>query len=343
MSPDLRNTTKDWATLAQEWFADMSIAWRPTYRTAVETIIRQHLLPRFGTRPLQELSRGELLRFRTELATQADRPLGNARINQVLGVLRSVCNEGSERYGMPRLLDNVRPLPQERVDIRPLSLAEVRTFLTAVRADYRDYYELRFCSGLRSAEVDALQVRHVCDDRSAIEVDQAVIDGRIGPPKNVYSRRAVEIPAPLHLRITKLCRGKSKSDFLFATRTGMPRDTRTIAKRVWHPTLQKAGLPRLRQYATRHTAATLWLASGESPAWIARQLGHATTEMLHRRYSKFVRNAVGIDGQRAAALWDSTPSFGITNHNNESGPSRHFSAENMHIHLKNEDCAHASH
>ena len=43
-------------------------------------------------------------------------------------------------------------------------------------------------------------------------------------------------------------------------------------------------------------AATLWLASGENPEWIARQLGHTTTEMLFRVYSRFVPNLTRRDG-----------------------------------------------
>jgi integrase len=46
----------------------------------------------------------------------------------------------------------------------------------------------------------------------------------------------------------------------------------------------------------RHTAATLWLASGEAPEWIARQLGHASTEMLFRVYSRYVPNLTRRDG-----------------------------------------------
>ena len=51
-----------------------------------------------------------------------------------------------------------------------------------------------------------------------------------------------------------------------------------------------------RPYQTRHTAATLWLAAGESPEWIARQMGHATTTMLFRVYSRFVPNLTRKDG-----------------------------------------------
>ena len=39
-----------------------------------------------------------------------------------------------------------------------------------------------------------------------------------------------------------------------------------------------------------------YLASGEAPEWIARQLGHTTTEMLFRVYSRFVPNLTRQDG-----------------------------------------------
>ena len=41
---------------------------------------------------------------------------------------------------------------------------------------------------------------------------------------------------------------------------------------------------------------TLWLAAGENPEWIARQMGHTTTEMLFRVYSRFVPNLTRQDG-----------------------------------------------
>jgi integrase len=42
--------------------------------------------------------------------------------------------------------------------------------------------------------------------------------------------------------------------------------------------------------------ATLWLASGENPEWIARQMGHTSTEMLFTVYSRFVPNLTHRDG-----------------------------------------------
>ena len=60
----------------------------------------------------------------------------------------------------------------------------------------------------------------------------------------------------------------------------------------------------------RHTAATLWLASGEAPEWIARQLGHSSTEMLFRVYSRYVPNLTRQDGSAMERLLASRLSTG---------------------------------
>lgn len=68
-----------------------------------------------------------------------------------------------------------------------------------------------------------------------------------------------------------------RGEYVFCNTGGGPLDNKNFVNRVW-PLLHRLGLKRRRPYDTRRTAATLWLASGESPEWIARQLGHTTTE-----------------------------------------------------------------
>jgi integrase len=85
-------------------------------------------------------------------------------------------------------------------------------------------------------------------------------------------------------------------EYVFCSRTGLPIDLHNFLCRVWNPLLDHLGLARRRPYQMRHTAATLWLASGESPEWIATQLGHSTTEMLFRVYSRYVPNLTRKDG-----------------------------------------------
>lgn len=91
---------------------------------------------------------------------------------------------------------------------------------------------------------------------------------------------------------------------MFCTREGNPYEARNIIRRVWRPLLLNLGLRVRRPYQTRHTAATLWLAAGENPEWIARQMGHTTTQMLFRVYSRFVPNLTRQDGSAFDKLVD---------------------------------------
>ena len=57
-------------------------------------------------------------------------------------------------------------------------------------------------------------------------------------------------------------------------------------------------------YQTRHTFATLMLSSGENPNWVAQMMGHASAEMLFKRYAKFIPNLTRSDGSAFLSFWD---------------------------------------
>jgi integrase len=78
-------------------------------------------------------------------------------------------------------------------------------------------------------------------------------------------------------------------------------------------------------YQIRHTTATLWLASGEAPEWIARQLGHSSTEMLFRVYSRYVPNLTRQDGSAIDRLLASRFASGG---NQPATPTRTASGKN---------------
>ena len=84
--------------------------------------------------------------------------------------------------------------------------------------------------------------------------------------------------------------------FVFSNRMGEPFDVDNITNRVWYPLLRHLGLAKRRPYQTRHTFATLLLAAGENPEFVARQLGHANTMMLFKTYSRYVPNLTRRDG-----------------------------------------------
>jgi integrase len=65
------------------------------------------------------------------------------------------------------------------------------------------------------------------------------------------------------------------TDLVFKTRSGYPINADCLTKR-FKSILELAGLPKIRLYDLRHTAATLALAAGVPAKVVAEQLGHAS-------------------------------------------------------------------
>ncbi len=65
---------------------------------------------------------------------------------------------------------------------------------------------------------------------------------------------------------------------------GQPISADCLAKR-FRSILEVAGLPRIRLYDLRHTAATLALAAAVSPKVVSEQLGHASTAFTLDTYA----------------------------------------------------------
>ena len=190
-----------------------------------------------------------------------------------------------------------------KVDVDPFSLQDVQSILATVRADYRNYFTVRFFTGMRTGEVHGLKWRYVDFERRLIRVRETVVLGEDEYTKTDGSQRDIQMSQPVVEALTKQYEVTGKlSDYVFCNLMGAPLDNKNFTDRVWYPLLRHLGLTERRPYQMRHTAATLWLASGEAPEWIARQLGHTSTEMLFRVYSRYVPNLTRQDGSAMERL-----------------------------------------
>lgn len=208
-----------------------------------------------------------------------------------------IMDEACDRYGFENPYRNIRPLKMKRVHIEPFSLVEVNKILENVRADYRHYYTVRFFTGMRTGEIDGLKWQYIDFERRQILVRETLIAGQTEYTKNNGSQREIPMLGPVYdaLMAQRASTGRI-SPYVFCNSAGEPLDQNNVTKRVWYPLLRYLGLAKRRPYQTRHTAATLFLASGENPEWVARVLGHSSTEMLFKVYSRYIPNLTRMDG-----------------------------------------------
>jgi len=286
---------------ADTWFNEKSVEWRESYRKGVRANLDKALIPRFGEMAVGQIAKADILAFRAELAKVQARgkqtALSNPRINKLLNPLRMILNEAADRFNFRTPYQNIKQLKVKKSDVQPFSLDEVQKILAVARKDFRNYFITRFFTGMRTGEIHGLKWKHVDFERRLILVRETVIEGRTEYTKNDGSQRDIQMSQIVFDALMEQGKATRKlSEYVFCTRTGAALDHKNVTNRVWHPLLRHLGLAPRRPYQCRHTAATLWLASGESPQWIAAQLGHTTTEMLFRVYARYVPNLTRRDG-----------------------------------------------
>lgn len=284
---------------ADVWLAEKKIEWRDSHLLTVMVNLNSYILPRLGDKRVSDISKADILNFRSSLAKDPARKsseLKAATINKIMTPLRMLMTEAADRYEFTCPFRGIKSLKIQKVDVEPFTLEEVRRILDNVRDDFKAYYTVRFFTGMRTAEIDGLKWKYIDFERRQILIRETVVDGNITYTKTDGSQREIHMSQPVYDALMEQQRLTSEHEFVFATRLGTPMAHNNVTKRVWYPLLRYLGIKERRPYQTRHTAATLWLAAGESPEWIARQMGHTSTEMLFRVYSRYVPNLTRQDG-----------------------------------------------
>lgn len=294
----------------ETWFTQSLPGWRNSHAATVRSTIDTHMVPFFGDTPVGEITKADLLGFRAEVARCKGRgeneTLSAKTINRIMQTLSQALGEAGEQYGFTNPADRVKRLRQRRIDVQPFSLAEARQIIASVREDYRPYMVVRFLTGMRTGELHGLQWRYVDFERRQILVRETVVRGKVEYTKTDGSQREIAMSEPVYEALMEQRLRTGEHTFVFCTAGGTPLDNDNVTNRVWYPLLSHLGLTPRRPYQTRHTCATLWLAAGENPEWVARQLGHVDTTMLFKTYSRFIPNLTRTDGSAFNALVSGT-------------------------------------
>lgn len=285
---------------AEVWFSEKEVEWRNSHKASIRRELDATLIPEFGDKEVGQISKAEVLAYRAKLGkvtARNQRQRSTARINKMMNPLRQILNEAADRYDFRTPFDNIKQLKVKRTDVDPFTLDEVKLILNTVRPDFRAYFTTRFFTGMRTGEIDGLKWKYVDFEKRLIMVRETVVNGQDEYTKTDGSQRDIQMNQLVFEALKEQQKATADlSDYVFCNRLGTPLDHKNVTSRVWYPLLRHLGLKERRPYQCRHTAATLWLASGEAPEWIARQLGHTTTEMLFRVYSRYVPNLTRRDG-----------------------------------------------
>jgi integrase len=286
---------------AHQWFERKKGTWKNSYKNTMRNVLDKYLIPQFGNTLINEITLSHIDFYRQELMDMMKddntRQLSNRRINNLLWPVISMISLAAEEFKFEYPLRRYRSLKEEKAESHPMTIKEVRLFLEHTPQEWKDYFIIRFWTGVRSCELHGLEWQHIDFEHRLIRIRQNWVNGEVCDVKTAKSRRDLKMCDTVFDAFKRIHHlASSDSGFVFTGRSGEPLDTHFIAKKLWYPTLIKAGLKRRRAYETRHTAAVLHIAALENPLYISQMLGHSDTRLLFDVYAPYVANASRSDG-----------------------------------------------
>ena len=264
-------------------FADYAERWRavqvhrPTTRVHVETMLRRHAYPVFGTRPLSSIRPSEVqawvrgLTLQPSAATVCYRYL--SAVFKAAVADRLIASSPCVGVKLPR------KVPRQVV---PLATEQVEALVQAMPERYRALVVLAAGTGLRQGEAFGLEVRHVDFLRRTLKVEQQLVllpgePPQVAPPKTDSSYRTIPLPQVVVEALAEHLRMFPADGFVFTSERGEPLRRTAFSGKAWRRAVKAAGLPTgVGFHALRHYYASLLIRHGESVKVVQLRLGHAT-------------------------------------------------------------------
>lgn len=290
-----RATLGEWVTeWLDTWCRDVSDRTRDDYTQLVRRYFPRTLL----AKKLEAVTAADVQQLLNQLT---DRGLAPRTVRYVHATIRRALYVAMRLGKAARNVATLAEPPrQERREMRAFDPASARLLLDAAQGTrYEALWHVLLTGGLRPAEAFGLRWADVRDNELHVQRSLVRFPGgewRLLEPKTQRSRRVVVLPASTARALQKhrvrqaeerLRLGSDYQDagLVFANEFGGPLHLNNLTVRHFKPLLKKAGLPDVRLYDLRHSAATLRLANGENPKVVAEMLGHASVVLTLDTYS----------------------------------------------------------
>jgi len=289
--------------------------WYKAHRRSYDRVsynFKAHVLPELGSLRVEALTADRLRRWHHALAEAPARLRGGHKreattddekrarkvtANRLLKDLKAALNRALED-GLVQSADGwrrVRPFAGvEAARARYLDKEELRRFLNACPAGFRELVQAAVYTGARYSELTALRVEDFRPEASAVHFPKT----KSGAPRFVYL--ADEGLA----FFDRLSAGRPSTALLLVKKDGTAWG-RNHHSRLMHEACAAGGIQALGFHQLRHTYASLYLMSGGSLVALAKQLGHTTTRMVEKHYGHLA------ESWRAEEARKHAPSLGI--------------------------------
>jgi integrase len=311
---DPRGSAIPFGELAKLWLAG-NPAKRPGALARDETIVRVHVEPALGHRPVGTITPRDV----QSLVNEWSKQLAGRTVRRQYGVVRAIFNAAVDADVIGRSPCRGIKLPAvARKEARIVDADDLASLATGMDEAYRPMPYLGAVLGLRWGECAGLKVSRLDFLRSTLTVNWQRTRGPggamvEGPPKSAAGNRTLTVPAPLmdmlgrHLARRALTAADGDA-YVFAGPSGRPLDYSDWYHRVWLPALDAAGLPGLKFHNLRDANATGLVAEGVDVKTAQVRLGHSDPRLTLAVYAQATTEGDRVAAERLGARFMQTSS-----------------------------------
>jgi integrase len=267
---------------------------RPKTFQDYQGMLHRYVRPILGERVLAGL---RPLDLQTMYLQMTERGLSARTVRYAHVVVKSAMQQAVRwRLLLENSADGLKVPQQQRNEMRALTVDQARTFLKAVEGTkYGPVLAVALTTGMRPSEYLGLKWQDIDWARQTISIVRSIrrLNGKwcFSDTKRSRSRRPIKLQGWIVARLRDLQTKASAHDLcpeghdlVFKAPSGQLINADYLAKH-FRSILDLAGLPRIRLYDLRHSAATIALAAGVSPKVVSEQLGHASTAFTLDTYA----------------------------------------------------------
>jgi integrase len=209
--------------------------------------------------------------------------ISGKRKNNILSCAKCFLTWSARRGLFDGQIYAIPPFKHRPQKTKPLNAEEARKVMRWSPHPHRWFFQLSILTGLRTGEALGLRFDDFDKKKRVIRIRRSLTRGVLDLPKTESSIRDIPMLRPVWELLEKRLRAnRSGSPWFFFSNTHGLMGIKQI-RRSWRDTLKFFDIEPRRLYATRHTFASLALAAGENPLWVAKVLDHQGATQLYER------------------------------------------------------------
>jgi integrase len=227
--------------------------------------------------------------------------ISGKRKNNILCACRTFITWAKRRELLQGDFLSIPKFPHRTRKTKPLTADQAGLVMDFSAYPYKDFFTVSILTGLRTGEALGLQFQDFDQVDRVIKIRRSLTCGKVSTTKTMSSEREIPFSRPIWDIYEKRRRANTRASpwFFFSPYRGIM--SLGAIRKAWRDCLEVFEIEPRPLYATRHSFASLSIAAGEDPLYVAKVMGHGRPDQLFLKYASYMEG-VKEDGKKFLKL-----------------------------------------